>query len=381
MSGDYHIALDLIDGNRDRQTTLDTLVWSGGLPIQGPDDQWLFLADTNDGELHLILEGEAGQPMHQADGIQWLEVEIPAPDGMTYRFEAHTGARDADPLARSYTYINTDEYSYVSPPSDTHHLERWPHATDGAVLPRTLRVLVPPGDGPWSMLLIQDGNNLFNPNAPWGGWRLQEAALNQAPILLVGIDNTQERMQDYTHTSDWIDGVLYGGGGANYATFVHETVRPHLESTYPVRDTVGLMGSSLGGLISLYITQRYPTNYAFVASLSGTLGWGRFGASNITMHEIYSELTPNQFVLFVDSGGSDGDGRCEDADDDGFVEDDPNDSDNYCMNRSFADDMAEHGYRWNETLHHWWEPNAPHTELAWADRVHRPLELFATQIQ
>ena len=36
-------------------------------------------------------------------------------------------------------------------------------------------LLVPPGDGPWPVLYAHDGQNLFAPDAIWGGWRLGEA--------------------------------------------------------------------------------------------------------------------------------------------------------------------------------------------------------------
>ena len=57
---------------------------------------------------------------------------------------------------------------------------------------------------------------------------------------------------------------------------VHAHVRPHIESRYPTSGVWGLMGTSLGGLISLAIADRYPDAYDFCASLSGTLGWGAY---------------------------------------------------------------------------------------------------------
>ena len=113
--------------------------------------------------------------------------------------------------------------------------------------------------------------------------------------------------------------------------------------------------------------------------MSGTLGWGRFdeSATGPAIQEQYLAQDPLATVIFVDSGGGDGGDGCTDVDGDGLPEDDPNDSDNYCTNRAFADALAAHGYVWGETLHHWHEPGATHNEAAWAARVHRPLQIFA----
>jgi predicted alpha/beta superfamily hydrolase len=381
---DYATALTLIDGEVELDTTLSAIAFSDGLPIRGPEHQWLFLATDELGAslLDLGKSSTAPLPMNDGEGFYWLEVEIAEPEGLIYSFLTEEAESIPDPWARSYDYAGTEELSYVAPPIGEAHLERWPGATDGVVLPRTLRALVPAGDGPWHLLIAADGNNLFDPLAPWGGWRLQEAVAElDSEVLVVGVDNTVERMWEYTHTTDTMEGQVYGGGGDEYAAFVHEFVRPHLQGAYPTNGLVGLLGSSLGGLISLHINQLYPDEYDFVASMSGTLGWGRYNQNQTIMQELYLAFPADDTVLYVDSGGSDGDGVCQDQDGDGFVEDDPNNSDNYCVNRYFADAMADHGYEWNTTLHHWWEAGAPHNESAWAERVHRPLGIFVGLVE
>lgn len=376
---DYEAAQSLIEGESTLATTLSEIAWSNGLPIAGPENQWLFLVADELGASTLDLDDGSGPlAMEDGEGFFWLEVPLEDPVGLTYSFVTDDGVSLPDPWARSYGYAGTEEISYVAPPSGEAHLERWPEATDGVVISRTLRALVPAGEGPWPLLIAADGNNLFDPLAYSGGWRLQDAVADlDTPMLVVGVDNTVERMWEYTHTTDTIEGQLYGGGGDEYAAFIHDFVRPHLQESYPTTATLGLMGSSLGGLISLHINQLYPDDYDFVASLSGTLGWGRYGKQHKIMQQLYLAYPADDTVLYVDSGGSDGDGSCDDPDGDGFVEDDPNSSDNYCVNRQFADAMAAHGYVWNSTLHHWWEPNAPHNESAWAERVHRPLGIFS----
>jgi predicted alpha/beta superfamily hydrolase len=376
---DYSFAQSLLDGEGDLEDALFTIAWSSGLPIEAPDDHWLFLVSEELGAAVLQLnDGSAPLAMTPGEGFYWLEVPLDEPAGLTYSFVTESLEQLPDPWARSYDYADTAMVSYVRPPTEVPHLERWPLATDGLLAPRTLRALVPAGEGPWPLLIAADGNNLFDPLAMWGGWRLQEAvSALDTPMLVVGVDNTADRIWEYTHTTDTIDGQLYGGGGDEYAAFIQELVRPHLEASYPTAGPVGLLGSSLGGLIALHINQLYPSDYAFVASLSGTLGWGRYGKKHKIMQQLYLAYPADATVLYVDSGGSDGDGSCDDPDGDGYVEDDPNSTDNYCVNRHFADAMAAHGYEWNTTLHHWWEPDAPHNENAWAQRVHRPLALFA----
>ena len=87
-------------------------------------------------------------------------------------------------------------------------------------------------------------------------------------------------MDEYTHVPDSLDGELYGGQGDAYAAFLEGTVRPLAAATWGEPATVGVLGSSLGGLISFHVADRAPGEYAFAASLSGTMGWGSIGADH-----------------------------------------------------------------------------------------------------
>jgi hypothetical protein len=106
------------------------------------------------------------------------------------------------------------------------------------------------------------------------------------------------------------------------------------------------------------------------------MGWGSIEQHNPTMIERYAEAGHGQTALYLDSGGS---GDCFDGDGDGIEDDDPSASDNYCENLQLRDTLAEVGYTFDEDLFHWWEPEAPHNEAAWAARVERPLSLFAAR--
>jgi hypothetical protein len=247
-------------------------------------------------------------------------------------------------------------------------------------------VSVPAGAGPWPALYVHDGQNVFDPEALWGGWRLGEALAQVPPLLVVAIANTPARFDEYTHVPDDLGSGPLGGQGDLYADLITLDLRPMMEEAYGVPPRRGVMGSSLGGLISLHVAQRAPDAWSFVASLSGTLGWGSFGRSEEVMEErwladaaLLEAAQSDSLVVYVDSGGGPGpDGRCLDPDRDGLPEDDPDDADNYCTNRQFADRLAAIGFEWERDLVHWHQEGAPHNEAAWADRVVLPLELFAT---
>jgi predicted alpha/beta superfamily hydrolase len=140
------------------------------------------------------------------------------------------------------------------------------------------------------------------------------------------------------------------------------------------------MGSSLGGLISFHIAWRYPDEYDFAASLSGTMGWGSIDPNmhEQTMIERYASLaSPLPVVLYLDSGGDWA--ECLDTDSDG-IKDDVGSGDNYCENIQMRDVLRERGYVDGSTVHHWHESGAEHNEAAWAARVFRPLAIFAQEL-
>lgn len=251
------------------------------------------------------------------------------------------------------------------------HLDRHIEVGDGVMEPRTVRVWVPEG-GYDRVLYVHDGQNLFDPEAFFGGWKLQESA--PLGILLVGIDNTPARMDEYTHVQDFVLGKMQGGKGDAYADFLKQTVRPLIQEHYGEKGPIGVMGSSLGGLISFHIADRHPGDYAFAASLSGTMGWGSIGANNETMIERYQKKGHQGTYLYLDSGG--GGDTCADSDMDGTNDDDDLAEDNFCENIQMRDVLLSVGYSISVDLAHWHEPGAPHNEAAWAARVFRPLDIF-----
>jgi predicted alpha/beta superfamily hydrolase len=110
----------------------------------------------------------------------------------------------------------------------------------------------------YPVLYMHDGQNLFDAATAFAGeWEVDETLNNFAgqgikvPIV-VGIDNGPDRIGEYT---PWTNPDYGGGDGEKYIRFIVETLKPYIDQNYrtlPGRENTGLMGSSLGGLISHY---------------------------------------------------------------------------------------------------------------------------------
>ncbi|RME25451.1 MAG: hypothetical protein D6798_08950 [Deltaproteobacteria bacterium] len=372
VSADELLFRQAVNGEVDPAEALATIANRDGLPVQTATGSFLFGCLCGDGDWFLAgdHEGWVGQPMQRAGALSWIEVDIADPVDSLYKFTDGGDVWQADPLSRRYDYDEFGEYSLVR--ASAAHLERWFDIGGKGLQPRRLRVRVPDGGVFTHALYAQDGNNLFDPDAINGGWHLQDSLPDG--ILVVGIDNTVDRMEEYTHCEDRIHGTSYGGWGDAYADFIGEIVRPMMDAAYGPADTYGIMGSSLGGLISYHVADRQPDDWDMVISMSGTMGWGSIELHNPTMPEIWSGRGHRPMVLYLDSGGG---GTCTDSDGDGVPDDDPTASDNYCENAWFRDILAEQGYEFDVDLFHWHEPGAPHNEQAWGARVWRPLDIFA----
>lgn len=117
----------------------------------------------------------------------------------------------------------------------------------------------------YPVLYMQDGQNLFDAATSFAGeWEADEtlhdlqAAEGDYGAIVVGIDNGGAlRLDEY---SPWINANYGGGDGDEYVDFLVQTLKPYIDSTYrtlPDREHTGIMGSSMGGLISFYAALQY----------------------------------------------------------------------------------------------------------------------------
>jgi predicted alpha/beta superfamily hydrolase len=145
---------------------------------------------------------------------------------------------------------------------------------------RTLTVYLPPGyerDAPrrYPVLYMQDGQVLFDASACGQEWHVDETAERLIaegriePIIIVGIQSTMARINEYTPWRS--EREKRGGKGGLYARFLIEEVKPFIDKTYrtmPGREHTAVAGSSLGAFISFYIATSFPEQFSMVGVLS-----------------------------------------------------------------------------------------------------------------
>ena len=185
------------------------------------------------------------------------------------------------------------------------------------LLPRGLRVFLPADyddapDAHYPVLYMHDGQNLFQPfDAAFGvEWQVDEV-LDQLvasglvePHIVVGVDNTAERIADYTPNVD--PQVGEGGKADLYAAFLVEVVKPLVEQSFRVRCGPGdaaLGGSSLGGLVSLHVALTHPGAFGRVAAVSPSLWW----SDGWMIDAVASHAGPLPERLWIDGGTEEGD--------------------------------------------------------------------------
>ena len=117
----------------------------------------------------------------------------------------------------------------------------------------------------YPVIYMEDGQNLFNEATSFSGeWKVDETmeAFSKNGILeaiVVGIDNGgSERLNEY---SPWKNEKYGGGNGSLFTEFLVKTLKPYIDKRYRTLSqskNTALIGSSMGGLISLYAGTKYP---------------------------------------------------------------------------------------------------------------------------
>ena len=159
---------------------------------------------------------------------------------------------------------------------------------------RRIWVYLPPGydttDLRYPVLYMHDGQNLFDPRSSYcGEWGVDKAldALfrknKTKGAITVGVDNGGlERWNEY---SPW--GGADGTGRCNgdkYARFIVDELKPLIDNqfrTLPGRENTGVAGSSLGAIISFYISLKHPGVFSRAGLFSPSFWFARTEAAEL----------------------------------------------------------------------------------------------------
>jgi enterochelin esterase-like enzyme len=159
------------------------------------------------------------------------------------------------------------------------------------VAARNVDVYLPEGYDPsgstrYPVLYMHDGQNLFSTETAYGGveWRIDEVMDSlKLKAIVVGVWNSPKRFHEYAPQEPLVSEISPDGLEAvrirlteepmsdAYLRFLVTELKPFIDSTYATktdRDNTFIMGSSMGGLISLYAITEYPDVFGGAACVS-----------------------------------------------------------------------------------------------------------------
>ncbi|HWW77366.1 MAG TPA: alpha/beta hydrolase-fold protein [Pyrinomonadaceae bacterium] len=227
---------------------------------------------------------------------------------------------------------------------------------------RDVLVYLPPGyaveeQRRYPVLYLHDGQNLFDGATsfvPGQEWRVDETAqalvLARAvePVIIVGVYNTgRERVEEYTPSAD--PKFKVGGKADLYGRLLVEELKPFVDSHYRTKagaaDT-GLGGSSLGGLVTMYLGLRYPEAFGKLAVVSPSVWWDR----RRIVSDVKAFRSKPRARVWLDMGTDEGANAIGDA-------------------RLLRDALVSKGWQLGRDLNYFEAEGGKHSEAAWAARV------------
>jgi predicted alpha/beta superfamily hydrolase len=248
------------------------------------------------------------------------------------------------------------------------------------VTARNVDVWLPPDfseDKKYPVLYMHDGQNIIEPISSIGGvaWEIDKVIIRlvnakKIPgVIVVGVWNSGIRWREYMpqkayevleFEKDRPAFIERAGGDSisdSYLKFLVEEVKPFVDEKYPTlsdQQKTFIMGSSMGGLISLYAISQYPDVFRGAGCLSTHWSAG-FGTLVNELGKMLPE--PGSHKLYFDYGtkGLDADYEPFQLQMDKYLRGAGYDESNW-MTRKFE--------------------GADHNEAAWRDRVEIPLEFL-----
>ena len=253
------------------------------------------------------------------------------------------------------------------PPNESGIERLFNYAFHSAILPddRVVSIYLPPqyASEPqrrFPVFYLHDGQNLFDPLTSFvtgHTWRAGSTTDRMnlegraEPVILVGVANTGlRRMAEYTPTRDY---RLGGGEGHRYGRLLIEELKPWVDANFrTISDAAatGLGGSSLGGLITLYLGLEHPDVFGRLAVLSPSVWWDQRSILGFV-----GEANPKPNLrIWLDIGTAEGQRHVRDTE---------------LLHRR----LVQQGWRDGIDLALMKVDGAVHNEDAWADRFDRVL--------
>jgi predicted alpha/beta superfamily hydrolase len=212
----------------------------------------------------------------------------------------------------------------------------------------------------YPVLYMHDGQNLCDPATAFAGtWCLLDVLAGLAEdgleLIVVGIHHRgRDRINEYSPFAD----RRYGPGkGDRYVKFLASTLKPQIDRrfrTSRARDATATLGSSMGGLISLYALVKHPRIFGAAGAMSPALWFGDRG-----IFTVVGDLRPPGRTaaprIYLDMGTEEGAVALRDA-------------------RAMADRLERAG--WKESLLWVEEPGGRHTEHDWSRRLGRAIRFL-----
>ena len=250
------------------------------------------------------------------------------------------------------------------------------------VQPRNVDVWLPPGyeagKAEYPVIYMHDGQNLFDPELAFGGvdWGMDEAVVGLMEAgeiegaIVVGIWNRgDDRWREYMPqkalaAAGTVERFSQEAGGEpcsdRYLGFLVRELKPFVDAQYRTlrgREGTFVMGSSMGGLVSLYALCEYPQVYGGAGCLSTHWPAG----DGIVVGYVRRALPPpGTHRLYFDHGTETLDAEYE------------------AYQRRIDAVMRGSGYREGADWATRKFAGAEHSERSWRERVHIPL-LFLLQ--
>lgn len=203
----------------------------------------------------------------------------------------------------------------------------------------------------YPVMYMHDGQNLVDPKTAYIGydWRLDEttnALLEEGtvqPFIVVGPYNTEARMEEYSDSKK----------GEKYLRFLTDELKPFIDKHFPVYTNpkfTAVMGSSMGGLISLLAAWRRPD----VFGMAGCLSSAFFYDNESVFERIDQYRGPKKEIKMYLDSGEDGKDEAQRM---------------FCL-------LTQKGYKIGRDLDYFYDAGAQHNEQAWAARLARPIRFF-----